>query len=67
MTNVSLLQTEIEKSGLKKKYIAQQLGLSSYGFALKARGDREFTASEIKMLCEVLKLNMSQMHAIFLA
>lgn len=68
MLNVDMLGSEIERSGLKKKYIASQLGLSAYGFALKAAGKREFTASEVKVLCEVLGIKkLSQINAIFFA
>lgn len=68
MLNVDMLGSEIERSGLKKKYIASQLGLSAYGFALKAKGQREFTASEIKVLCEVLGITqLTKINAIFFA
>lgn len=68
MLNVDMLRSEIEQSGLKKKYIAEQLGLSAYGFALKADGKREFTASEIKVLCEVLGITqLTKINNIFFA
>lgn len=68
MLNVDMLGSEIERSGLKKKYIASQLGLSTYGFLLKAQGKREFTASEIKVLCEVLGITqLTKINAIFFA
>ena len=68
MLNVDMLRSEIERSGLKKKFIASQLGLSAYGFALKADGKREFTASEIKVLCETLGITqLTKINAIFFA
>ena len=35
MTNTTLLEQYIEKSGYKKSYIAAQLGITAYGFTLK--------------------------------
>ena len=68
MLNVDMLRSEIEQSGLKKKIIAEKLGLSAYGFQLKAEGKTEFTASEIKVLCEILGITqLTKMKAIFFA
>ena len=68
MINVDLLTAAITRSGLKKKYIASKLGLSAYGFSLKAKGEREFTASEIKLLCEILGITrVAERDSIFFA
>ena len=56
MTNTKKLNEIIKNSGLKKKYIAEQIGRTPYGFALKLSGKHEFTASEIKKLCELLSI-----------
>ena len=67
MTNTSLLEQYIEKSGYKKAYIAQQLGISAYGLALKINNKNEFKASEMAILCELLKINAKDKEAIFFA
>ena len=47
MTDTKRLLEIIEASGLKKKYIAHELGLTPYGLQKKI---------EIKMLCDLLKI-----------
>ena len=56
MTNTKKLNETIKRSGLKKKYIAEQIGRTPYGLALKIDGTNEFTAQEIKKLCEILSI-----------
>ena len=67
MTNTSLLEQYIEKSGYKKAYIAQQLGITSYGLALKINNKSEFKASEMTILCKLLKISARDKEAIFFA
>lgn len=67
MTNTSLLEQYIEKSGYKKSFIAQQLGLSAYGFALKVNGKSEFKGNEMTILCQLLKIGARDKNAIFFA
>lgn len=67
MTNTSLLKQYIEKSGYKMSFIAQQLGLSAYGFALKVNGKSEFKGNEIAILCKLLKISARDRSAIFFA
>lgn len=67
MTNTSLLEQYIEKSGYKKAYIAQQLGITSYGLSLKITNKSEFKASEMTILCGLLKINAKDKEAIFFA
>lgn len=68
MTNTALLAERIEKSGLKKNYIAKVLGLTGYGFARKVRGDSEFKAAEIAALCDLLGIDdLAEKEAIFFA
>lgn len=57
MTDTALLRDIITTSGLKLHYIAEQVGLSSYGLQLKINGINEFKASEINALCELLKID----------
>ena len=67
MTNTSLLEQYIEKSGYKKSFIAEQLGLTAYGFTLKVNNKSEFKASEMTILCKLLKINAKDKEAIFFA
>lgn len=67
MTNTSLLEQYIEKSGFKKGFIAQQIGLTAYGFSLKVKNKSEFKANEILGLCKLLKINTKEKEAIFFA
>ena len=54
MTNTKLLNEKILESGLKKKFIAEKLGLSTYGLQRKIENRSEFKASEISILCDLL-------------
>lgn len=54
MTNTIMLERLIKESGLKKKYIAKKLNLSTYGLSLKINNKSEFTTSEIIGICELL-------------
>lgn len=56
MTDTVRLNNEIKKSGLKKGWIAAELGLSSYGFWRKVNNENQFKAGEIKVLCRLLKI-----------
>lgn len=67
MTNTSLLEKYIEKSGYKKSFIAKQLGLSAYGFTLKINNKSEFKGSEMIILCKLLNINAKDKEAIFFA
>ena len=67
MTNTSLLMQYIEKSGYKMSFIAKQLGLTAYGFTLKVNNKSEFKASEITILCKLLKISAKDREAIFFA
>ena len=66
MTNTSLLEDYIKKSGYKRSFIAQQIGLkSTYGFSRKVNNESEFTATEIGILCNLLKISAKDKDAIF--
>lgn len=67
MTNTALLEQYIEKSGYKKSFIAEQLGITAYGFTLKVNNKSEFKASEIETLCELLNIGVKDRMAIFFA
>lgn len=57
MTNTEELLKLIDKSGLRKGYIASQLGLTTYGFQKKVDNRSQFKAEEIKILCAILKIS----------
>ena len=66
MTDVELLNAKIEESGLKRNYIADQLGITPQGFYLKTSGKTEFTGSQIQKLCDLLKITaQKEIKAIF--
>ena len=67
MTNTALLEQYIEKSGYKKSFIAAQLGITAYGFTLKINNKSEFKASEMTILCKLLKISAKDKNAIFFA
>ena len=67
MTGRELLSEYIKSSGLKKTYIAEQLGITRAGLLLKIRGQHEFRESEIQKLCTLLKINKSARDKIFFA
>ncbi len=56
MTDSELLKKKIADSGLKQGYIAEKIGLTSYGFAKKLNNETEFKATEIQKLCEILRI-----------
>lgn len=67
MTNTLLLEERIDKSGYKKSYIAKQIGISAYALSKKINNETEFKASEINILCDILKIDTKDRMAIFFA
>ena len=65
MTNIVLLQKYIEKSGLKKGYIAEHMGLSKQGFHNKINGKTDFSVKEILTLCNLLNISITEREEIF--
>lgn len=57
MTNTILLNNLIKDSGLKRTWIAEQLGLSYFGFQKKVNNENQFKANEIKKLCKLLGID----------
>lgn len=56
MTDTERLNEIINKSGYKKKYIAEQLGITRFGLDKKITNVTEFKASEINILCNLLQI-----------
>ena len=67
MTNTTLLEEYIEKSGYKRSFIAQKLGITRFALQLKINNKSEFKASEIGILCELLNISIDDRMAIFFA
>ena len=67
MTNTELLEEAIKKSGLKKGFIAEKLGLSRTGFANCINNRAEFRVGHVNTLCELLNIDTDQRNAIFFA
>lgn len=67
MTNTKLLRETIEKCGFKYKYIAEQLGLSTYGLQKKIDNENDFKAREISALTDILSLSRKERDGIFFA
>lgn len=68
VTNTTLLEEKIKKSGKKKSYLAKKVGLSSAGFRNCLINKAEFKASQIKVLCEELNIvDLKEKQAIFFA
>lgn len=57
MTDTIKLKTLIKESGLKYDYIAERLGLTYQGLKNKIENVREFKASEIMLLCDILDIS----------
>lgn len=65
MTDRTLLQRYITESGLKKGYIADQLGISIQALRLKLMGSNEFKEREIQTLSEVLNMDSHTRERVF--
>lgn len=56
MTNTKMLREIIKNRGIKLKYIAECLEISTYGLQLKIENKKEFKASEINKICTILNI-----------
>ena len=66
MTDSDALKKLIKSRGLKLKYVADYLGLTSYGFALKLNNKQELKTSEVAALCELLEIkSLKEKEALF--
>jgi transcriptional regulator with XRE-family HTH domain len=66
MTDTDALKKKIAEKGMKQVYIAEKMGLTSYGLANKINNKTEFKSSEIKFLCELLDItSLREKEAIF--
>ena len=67
MTNTTRLEDYIKKSGFKKGYIAEALGITRSSLTLKCTNKNEFKASEIEILCTLLNIGVADRIDIFFA
>ncbi len=68
MVDTRLLEKKIEESGLKKKHIAKELGISGRTLTMKLQGSVEFRSSEQKKLMDILGVKtIEEMTKIFYA
>lgn len=67
MFNSTKYKSVVEGSGLKKTFIAKELGLSYQGYMKKENGKSEFLAKEITVLKDLLRLSNKDVSEIFLS
>lgn len=56
MVNTALLEDVIAKKGIKECFICEQLNISQQAWINKKKNEREFKASEIDKLTELLNI-----------
>lgn len=59
------LKSLINHSGYKLSYIASELGISRYSLTNKLNNVTEFKMSEMKKLCDILKIDQQAIGKIF--
>lgn len=68
MTNVELLEEKIKKSGKKKCYLAEKIGVSRATFRTLCLGKSQFRTEQVKILCNELGIvDQEEKEAIFFA
>lgn len=65
MTNTSLLDEKIAKSGLRIDFILKKLGISDTAWYKKKNGNIQFKAAEIYVLCDLLNISDEEAPKIF--
>lgn len=68
MTNTALIKDIISKSGLKLEFLAGKCGITRQALSNKIANRSEFTAREIGVLCQELKIcDLEEKERIFYA
>lgn len=62
-----LLEQAIENSGLRRRYIVEQLDMAYASFNSKLSGKVEWKTPEVHKLCKILHINKTDMLRIFFA
>ena len=65
--NLILLNSKIDEIKIPITTIAEKMGISRQTFYLKMSGQREFKASEIEKICDILRLTDDEKSSIFFA
>lgn len=65
IANKELLDAQIQKSGLKKVFLAQSLGISNQSFHQKLNGSSSFRKSEVYVLRDLLSMTDEDVEKIF--
>lgn len=66
MIDIDRLIAKIDESGLKRRYIAENLGMSESLLSKKLAKEVEFKASEIAKLANILRLSEDERVSIFM-
>ena len=67
MTDRNLLYYFVKRAGFKNKDIAEAIGITSAGYLLKISNKSDFRQSEIKTICDMLKLTVEERDRVFFA
>lgn len=68
MVNTEMLNKRIDESGLKRAYIAQELGMTRQSLSYKVNNNSEFLSSEVQGLCKLLGITrLREKEALFFA
>lgn len=67
MTRTELLEDYIKRSGMKKCYLAERVGLTPQGFYKCLKNPEKFRAGQAGTLCELLRIEMGHRELIFFA
>ena len=66
MIDMDQLIAKIDASGLKRRFIAEQIGMSDSLLSKKLKGEAEFKASEIVKMANLLHLSDEERVSIFM-
>lgn len=63
--NLELLSEKINASGLKKQYIAEEMGITRFGLDNKLKGKNRFYSNEICIIAKLINLSRDDVMNIF--
>ena len=67
MINTKLLEDKIRESGIKKKFLAEKLGMSRQTLNASISNKTEFKVSHVPVICDVLGIEDHERDRIFFA
>lgn len=65
--NLEYLNNRIDEIKIPITTIAERMGISRQSLYLKIKGEREFKASEVSKLCDILRLTDEEKTLVFFA